>query len=259
MKMPVLFIGHGSPMNIIAENSYTRSLQKLGEMLPRPKAVLVISAHWETQGAFITAAPEPDIIYDFYGFPPELYQTRYPCPGSPEVAGWLQRMTQQQINTHPRRGLDHAAWAVLKHLMPRADIPVLELSLDRRRTPQQHYQLAKQLEPLRGQGILIIGSGNIVHNLSRVNFDSLYGQEVSWAVEFDRLISQLLLTGDHERLIAYQALPNAHLAIPTDEHYLPLLYAVALQTPDDNLDFICSDIQNGSISMRSLMLNQSPE
>lgn len=254
MKMPVLFIGHGSPINIVEDNSYTRSLAALGKDLPKPQAILVVSAHWQTRKTYITGAQLPPTIYDFYGFPDELYRVTYPAPGSPAIAARVQAVTQEAILVDDKRGIDHAAWAVLKHMYPSADIPVLELSLDVEKSPADHYQLAKKLAPLREEGILIIGSGNIVHNLSRINFDELYGSPYPWAVRFDGLIEQLLTTHDHDRLLDYANLPDSQLAIPTDEHYLPMLYAAALQTEQDSLRFTCTDMQNGSISMRSFII-----
>ena len=256
MRMPVLFIGHGSPMNIIEDNTYTRSLAALGGRLPKPTAILVVSAHWQTRNTYVTAASLPPTIYDFYGFPEELYEIKYPCPGSLEIAELVQAITGNQVRADHQRGIDHAAWAVLKHVFPQADIPVLELSLDRLKTPGQHYELGRKLAPLRDDGVLIIGSGNIVHNLAKVNFEQMYGDVYSWALEFDRRIAELMVYGDHGSLINYDQLPNARWAVPTNEHYLPLLYTLALQEETDVLQFTCTDMQNGSISMRSLMLSQ---
>ncbi|QDR81632.1 4,5-DOPA dioxygenase extradiol [Sporomusa termitida] len=257
MKMPVLFIGHGSPMNIIEDNSYTHSLNELGKILPRPKAIVVVSAHWQTRGTYITAAELPPTIYDFYGFPEELYAAAYSCPGSPATAALVQTITKETVKCDWNRGLDHAAWAVLKHMYPHADIPVLELSLDRGKSPQQHYELGNQLAPLRQEGILIIGSGNIVHNLSRIDFSQLYGTVYPWAAETDGQMAAALVKRDHAGLVNYETFPNARLAVPTNEHYLPMLYAIALQTETDRLEFTCTDIQNGSISMRSFMISEN--
>ena len=254
MQMPVLFVGHGSPMNIIADNTYTRSIQDLGRTLPRPAAVLVISAHWQTRGSFVTAAANPPTIYDFFGFPPALYRVKYETAGSPSIAERVRQVSQNRILPDGTRGIDHAAWAVLKHMVPAADIPVLELSLDVNLSPVEHYALGRTLAPLRQEGLLIMGSGNLVHNLSRVNFDSMYGENYDWAERFDKLMEELLLKREHKKLIEFDDLPDNRLAIPTDEHYLPMLYAVALQEPSEELRFCCSDIQNGSISMRSFVI-----
>ena len=254
MKMPVLFIGHGSPMNIIADNSYTLSMQELGRTLPKPSAVLVISAHWQTRGTFVTVAANPPTIYDFYGFPPALYREKYQAPGFPAIAERVRQVSQNRILPDGTRGIDHAAWAVLKHMVPAADIPVLELSLDVNLSPAEHYALGRTLAPLRQEGVLIMGSGNLVHNLSRINFDSMYGEKYDWAERFDKLMEELLLKREHGQLMEFDALPDNRLAIPTDEHYLPMLYAVALQEPSEELRFCCNDIQNGSISMRSFVI-----
>nr|NSL48606.1 4,5-DOPA dioxygenase extradiol [Dendrosporobacter quercicolus DSM 1736] len=252
--MPALFVGHGSPMNIIENNAYTRSLAELGRKLPRPEAVIVISAHWLTSGTYITAAQSPETIYDFYGFPEELYQAAYACPGSPEAAALVQEAAGRQIKPDARRGIDHAGWAVLKHMYPQGDIPVLEISLDVNKSPQGHYALGQALQSLRHQGILLVGSGNIVHNLARSNFSQLYGYVHPWAEEFDRQIAELLLARDHDRLINYQTIPHAGLAVPTDDHYLPMLYTIALQEENEALAFTCTDMQNASIAMRGFLI-----
>ncbi|SMC49647.1 4,5-DOPA dioxygenase extradiol [Sporomusa malonica] len=254
MKMPVLFVGHGSPINIIEDNSYTRSLAELGKDLPRPEAILVVSAHWQTRGTYITSSQAPKTIYDFYGFPDELYEITYNAPGAPEKAALVQETTNKEIRGDSDRGIDHAAWAFLKHMYPKADFPVMEMSLDVMKAPRDHYELGKKLAPLRNQGILIIGSGNIVHNLSRINFSRLYGDNYSWAVAFDKQIAEALVNRDHSSLIEYDKLTYATAAVPTNEHYLPMLYAAALQEERDILRFTCTDMQNGSISMRSFVI-----
>ncbi len=254
MKMPVLFIGHGSPMNIIDDNTYTRSLQELGRILPRPAAVLVVSAHWQTRGTYITSATAPPTVYDFYGFPPALYRVKYETAGLPVLAERVREVSGNLVSLDAARGIDHAAWAVLKHMYPAADIPVLEMSLDVNLSPAEHYALGKKLAPLRQEGILIIGSGNLVHNLSRINFDSMYGEKCDWAERFDNLMEELLQKRQHDRLIKYEALQDYRLAIPSDEHYLPMLYAAALQGAEESLRFSCNDIQNGSIAMRSFVI-----
>jgi 4,5-DOPA dioxygenase extradiol len=256
MKMPVLFIGHGSPINIVEDNSYTRSLVDLGKKLPRPEVIVVVSAHWQTRGTYITAAKKPPTIYDFYGFPQALYETTYTCPGSPEQAAFVQAITQNGITCDWERGIDHAAWAVLKHMYPNADIPVLEISLDVNKSPREHYEFGKKLAALRQEGVLIIGSGNVVHNLSRIDFSQLYGNVYSWAAETDSHIAAALVNHDHSSLINYENLPYAQVAVPTNEHYLPMLYSIALQAETDKLDFTCTDMQNGSISMRSFMISE---
>lgn len=256
MKMPALFIGHGSPINIIEDNSYTRSLVELGNNLPKPEAILVVSAHWETKGTYITCSLAPKTIYDFYGFPQELYEITYNSPGAPDKAALVQKTASKEIACDYNRGIDHAAWAVLKHMYPNADIPVMEMSLDVTKLPHEHYELGRKLVSLRSQGILIIGSGNIVHNLSRINFSQLYTETYSWAAEFDKQIAEALVNHDHSKLINYDKLPYANAAVPTNEHYLPMLYAAALQEERDILDFTCTDMQNGSISMRSFVIDE---
>lgn len=254
MKMPVLFIGHGSPMNIIDDNTYTRSLQELGRILPKPAAVLVVSAHWQTRGTYVTSAAVPPTIFDFYGFPSALYRVNYVPPGSPVIAERVREVSGNLVSLDAARGIDHAAWAVLKHMYPAADIPVLEISLDVNLSSADHYALGRKLAPLRQERILVMGSGNLVHNLSRINFDSMYGEKYDWAERFDHLMAELLQMRQHDRLIEYEELPDNRFAVPTDEHYLPMLYAVALQEPEESLRFSCTDIQNGSISMRSFII-----
>jgi 4,5-DOPA dioxygenase extradiol len=251
MKMPVLFIGHGSPENIILKNSFTRRLSKLGAEVPRPKAILVVSAHWLTDGTFVTCAERPRTIYDFYGFPEELYRLSYPSPGSPEVARLItEAVKSPAVKCDHSWGLDHASWAVLKHLYPEADIPVIEMSLDyspyngwRRPTLQTFYDLAGQLLPLRSQGVLIIGSGNIVHNLRVVDMMNMEAEPYDWAVEFDER--------DHKALLDCQNMSRATaLSVPTLDHYLPMVFAIGLQDKGDELEFLHEGFQNRSVSMR---------
>ncbi|WP_346354835.1 4,5-DOPA dioxygenase extradiol [Azotosporobacter soli] len=255
-RMPVLFVGHGSPMNMVADNSYTQSLVRVARDLPRPSGILVVSAHWQTKGTWLTASESPQLIYDFTGFPEELYRVTYPCPGAfshlPQGAEWL---AEKSILPHLTRGLDHAAYAVLRHMYPAANIPVMELSLDYGLTAAQHYAFAKGLAPLREQGILVIGSGNIVHNLRMADFYNLDAAPYEWAKEFDAAVKECLTSGEYVRLIEYERdLPQARLAVPTDEHYLPLLYAVALAESDDKVTFFHEGFQNASMSMRCLRI-----
>jgi 4,5-DOPA dioxygenase extradiol len=259
MKMPVLFIGHGSPENIILKNSFTRRLAELGRELPRPRIILVISAHWLTDGTYITCSARPETIYDFYGFPEELYHLSYPSPGSPEMAKRITELTKKPlIKCDYSWGLDHGAWAILKHIYPQADIPVIELSLDyspsngwNRPTLQSYYDLAKQLNPLRKDDILIIGSGNIVHNLRVVDMNHMDGKPYEWAVEFDEKVKRDLLENNHQDLLDCQNMSRAtSLSIPTLDHYLPMIFAIGLREKDDELEFIHEGFQNRSISMR---------
>lgn len=256
-KTPVLFLAHGSPMNIVLENSFTDSLAQLGGKIPKPTAILVVSAHWQTKGTFITASPAPETIYDFYGFPPELYDVTYPCPGGANLmAQWATVLKNADIAYDEQRGLDHAAWAVLKHLYPNADIPVMELSLDYGKNPEEHYQLAKKLAPLREQGVMIIGSGNIVHNLREINWD-MDGKPHEWGIRFDEKVKEYILAGKYAELIAYEKMgKDALLSIPTVEHYLPMLYSLGLQTAGEEVDFSHEGFQNASMSMRCFSIGK---
>jgi 4,5-DOPA dioxygenase extradiol len=252
-KMPALFIGHGNPMNAIEDNEFSRAWIKAGKSLPRPKAILCISAHWETAGTQVTGMEKPRTIHDFGGFPRPLYEMQYPAPGSPELA----QLVQDTIKKAPARidqnwGLDHGAWSVLCRLFPEADIPVVQLSLDRTQKPEHHYTLAKELLPLRYQGVLILGSGNIVHNLPMAVFrEGAY----EWALEFDQVAKNLILAGNHQDLIHYHDLGEAaRLSIPTNEHYLPLLYTLAQQEEGEEVHFFAEQVTYGSLSMRSLKI-----
>lgn len=259
MKMPVLFIGHGSPENIILKNSFTERLVRLRHEMPRPQTILVVSAHWLTDGTWVTSVEKPETIYDFYGFPEELYRLSYPSPGSPEVAGMVTELVKKPaVKLDRSRGLDHASWAILKHIYPKADIPVIEMSLDyspyngwNRPTLQSYYDLAKQLSPLREKGVLIIGSGNIVHNLRLVDTQNMDARPYEWAVEFDEKVKRDLLERNHKDLLNCQNSSRATaLSIPTLDHYLPMIFAAALQEKDDALDFVHEGFQNRSVSMR---------
>ena len=259
MKMPVLFIGHGSPMNIIADNSFTRRLTRLGKESPRPKAILVISAHWLTEGTLVTCADKPRTIHDFGGFPPELYRMHYPCPGSPETAQLAVDMVKKPLlKCDYEWGLDHASWAVLKHMYPNADVPVIEMSLDyspyngwHRQSLQYFYDLGAQLSPLREKEILIIGSGNIVHNLRYADMEDLEAKPFDWAVEFDDKAKRDLIERNHQDLLDCQNMSRTtSLAVPTLDHYLPMICTIAMQGKDEKLEFIYEGFQNRSVSMR---------
>ncbi len=257
-KMPVLFIGHGSPLNIISKNSYTDSLTKLAKDLPLPRAVMVISAHWLTDGTYVGCMPKPRTIYDFYGFPDELYRIRYPGPGSPEYAELVSKLVRSvRVKCDMGWGLDHASWAVLKHMYPKADIPVFEMSLHysfnewHPRPLQYHYDLAAEMAELRKNGVLIIGSGNIVHNLGLIDFHNTDARPYDWAMEFDNWVKSNLINRNHEDLLNFQKMgQSARLAVPTLDHYLPMIYAIALQEKNEPLTFTHEGFQNGSISMR---------
>ena len=252
-KLPALFVGHGSPMNAIEDNEFSRAWAETGTALPRPKAILCISAHWETAGTQVTAMEQPKTIHDFYGFPQPLYEMRYPAPGSPGLA----RLTRDTLRKAGVRldsewGLDHGAWSVLCRMFPGADIPVVQLSLDRTREPAFHYELAKELRPLRNKGILILGSGNMVHNLRMVVWED---KAYDWAIEFDATLKQLILSADHDSIVHYSRLGQAaRLSVPTNEHFLPLLYILALQDRDESVEFFTEEVTSGSLSMRSLKI-----
>jgi 4,5-DOPA dioxygenase extradiol len=263
MKMPVLFIGHGSPENIILKNTFTERLVKLGLELPRPRSILVVSAHWLTDGTYVTGATKPKTIYDFYGFPPELYKLSYPSPGAPEEAKQITALIKYpSIKLDYSWGLDHASWAILKHMYPKADIPVIEMSLDyspyngwNRQSLQYFYDLAKQLGPLREKGVLIIGSGNIVHNLRVADMAKMDAQPYEWAIEFDEKAKLDLLERNHKDLLDCQNMSRAtSLSIPTLDHYLPMIFAIGLQEIDDRLEFIHEGFQNRSVSMRCFQI-----
>ena len=255
--MPLLFLGHGSPMNAIEENEFVNGFRKVGGEIPTPSAILCISAHWETTGTQITAMENPPTIHDFGGFPQELYEVEYPAPGSPVLAGELKSLiTKTVAGLDYQWGLDHGAWSVIKHLYPEANIPVIEMSLDYYQSPQYHYDLAKDLAALRDKGILIIGSGNIVHNLGMIAWDklnSLYGYD--WAIEAAGKMKKYILDDDHLSLINYKSHGRSfQLSVPTPEHYLPLLYILALKGKNENLSFFNENQVAGSLDMTSVKI-----
>ncbi len=254
-RMPVLFIGHGSPINIVSHNTYTQSLQSLSASLPKSEAILVISAHWLTRGTYMNSTERPEQIYDFYGFPHELYKIRYQPPGAPEIAGSIVKDSRfKNIQIDKERGIDQGAWAVLLFLFPKADIPVLEMSIDMTLDEEGHYNFARKFSFLRRQKILIIGSGNIVHNLRQAEYME-DARPFPWAVEFDNFIKDALLQKDTERLLHFKKIsPAAALAVPTNDHYLPMLYIAGLQEKGEEITFFHEGIQNGSVSMRSFII-----
>lgn len=257
-RMPVLFVGHGSPMNAIEENEFVRGWQNMGKTLPRPKAILCISAHWETRGTYVTAVPKPKTIHDFGGFPQALYAVEYPAPGSPELAAETQRVvTKTSVGLDEKWGLDHGAWTVIRHMYPKADVPVIEMSLDYYQSPQYHFDLAKELSALRNKGVLIIGSGNMVHNLRLVAWDKVdepeYGYD--WAVGANEKFKSLIKSGDFKSLINYANLGReVQLAVPTPDHFLPLLYALALKEKEEKVTFFNDKPVMGSLTMTSLKI-----
>ena len=259
-RMPAVFIGHGSPMNAIEENSYTRSLNKLGRAMPKPEAVLVVSAHWLTKGTCVCCVQKPETIHDFYGFPDDLYRIDYAAPGAPDHAKILTQISKGEVRCDLTWGLDHASWTVLKHIYPKADVPVFELSLDYipgafdERPVRYHYDLAKRLARIREEGVLVLGSGNAVHNLRMIDFRNVEAAPYDWALAFDEDLRKALLAGDHEKLINYRTMPGGNLAVPTLDHYLPMFYALGMKQPDESLEFLHEGFQNKSISMRSFII-----
>lgn len=257
-KMPVLFIGHGSPMNAIEDNIFSKRWQQMGKEIPTPKAVVVVSAHWLTKGTMVTAMPNPKTIHDFGGFPQALFDVQYPAPGSPELATEIQKLiTNPAVELDHDWGLDHGTWSVVKHMYPDADIPVLQLSIDYYKPAAYHYELAKQLLSLRKKGVLIIGSGNMVHNLRMVAWDKLNEPEYGfdWALEMNDVFKNKISNGFHKELIQYEKLHKAAtLAIPTPDHYYPLLYILALQTDNDKVEFFNDKAVGGSLTMTSVKI-----
>jgi 4,5-DOPA dioxygenase extradiol len=257
-KMPVLFIGHGSPMNGIEDNEYSASWAKLAREIPRPQAVLCVSAHWLTQGTFVTAMEKPKTIHDFGGFPQALFDVRYPAPGSTAVAEATRRAVRSAgVRLDHEWGLDHGAWTVIRRMYPQADVPVLQLSIDYHRPPQYHYDLGKELAGLREKGVLILGSGNMVHNLRRVAFDRIDGPEFGfdWALEMKAAFAKHILARNHAALIDYPGLGEAaKLAIPTPDHYYPLLYALGLQEKGESAVLFNDKAVGGSLTMTSVKI-----
>lgn len=253
-KMPILFLGHGSPMNAIEENEFVAGFRDISKEITKPNAIICISAHWETNGTKITAMQKPRTIYDFGGFPKELYQVKYDVMGSPELANDVKDLVQKtQIELDHSWGVDHGTWSVVKHLYPNADIPVLQLSMDYNMSPKDHYELAKELNKLRHKGILIIGSGNIVHNLRKVDWKRInenFGYD--WAIETNNKIKEFISDDNHLDLINYDKQGQSFkLAIPTPEHYLPLLYILALKEKNDMTKIFNDKAVSGSLTMTS--------
>jgi 4,5-DOPA dioxygenase extradiol len=254
-RMPLLFIGHGSPMNGIEDNVFSASWEQLGRDIPKPAAVLVISAHWFTQGTLITAMEKPRTIHDFYGFPKALFDVQYTAPGSPTLAGETASLIHKaEVGLDHEWGLDHGTWSVVRRMYPNADIPVLQLSIDYTKGPQYHYELAREIESLRKKGVLIIGSGNMVHNLRILDWhkpDTGY----DWAIEMNEKFKQLITSQDHSSLIRYDNFGQAgKLSIPTPDHYFPLLYILGLQNDKDQVSFFNDYLTMGSISMTSVIV-----
>ncbi|WP_288741948.1 4,5-DOPA dioxygenase extradiol [uncultured Rheinheimera sp.] len=253
---PALFIGHGSPMNALEQNAQVQQWQSVVKGLP-PQAILMVSAHWYTKGTAVTAMAAPKTIHDFYGFPQDLHQVQYPAPGSPQLAAEIKTLLNpHQVELDLTWGLDHGAWSVLIHMFPKADIPVVQLSLDQHLSPAEHLQLAKKLAPLRQQGVMILGSGNVVHNLRMLDWQST--QPPLWAEQFNHQIKELLLSKKVEEIAQYQSFGEAaRLAVPHPDHFLPLLYVLGSMLDGDNISLFNDDILYGALSMLSVKLSQS--
>jgi 4,5-DOPA dioxygenase extradiol len=255
-RMPALFVGHGNPMNAIQENAWTRSWAAIGAAVPRPRAVLCVSAHWYLPGTAVTATSQPRTIHDFGGFPPELYRVQYPAPGAPELAARVAQLLEPVPVALDRSwGLDHGAWSVLVHVCPGADIPVVQLSIDETNAASWHFEIAKKLAPLRDEGVLIIGSGNLVHNLHTYSWGNPAVEPYDWAIRFETLARRALATADFSPLVNYQSLGrDAMLSAPTPDHYLPLLYVLAQHRQGERVSFPAEGFDGGSISMLSVQL-----
>jgi 4,5-DOPA dioxygenase extradiol len=260
-RMPVLFIGHGSPMNAIEENEFAIGWRNMGKTLPKPKAALIISAHWETRGTMVTAMQKPVTIHDFGGFPKALFDVQYPAPGNPELAKETKDLIKKtEVRLDEKWGLDHGAWSVMRRLFPEADVPVIEMSLDYYQSPAYHFELSRELSSLRNKGVLIIGSGNMVHNLGMVAWDKFGSEteyEYDWALEAREKMKGFIFNGDFKSLVNYESQGKAfHLAIPTPEHYLPLLYALALKEEDEKVTLFNDKVIAGSLAMTSLKIGR---
>ncbi|MDA0176274.1 hypothetical protein C7H62_2101 [Mesoflavibacter sp. HG96] len=257
-RMPVFFLGHGSPMNGIEDNQFVQGFKKQGELLEKPNSIIVISAHWETKGTKVTAMEFPKTIHDFGGFPKALYEVQYPAPGHPELAKEISTIVQPEDTVHldHQWGLDHGAWTVVKHMFPKADVPVIQLSLDFTLNGQQHFDLAQQLNRLRDKGVLIVGSGNMVHNLRRLEWSKIndnYGYD--WAIEANTKMKEWILSSNHKQLIDFKNQTQAfNLAIPTPEHYLPLIYVMAMANNKDEKLLFNDQYLGGSLSMTSVKI-----
>jgi 4,5-DOPA dioxygenase extradiol len=255
-RLPAVFIGHGNPMNALLRNLYTDAWSALGTNIPRPKTVLCISAHWFAPGTGVTVTTSPRTIHDFGGFPRELYQVMYPAPGDPELARRVQKLLAPlPVTLDESWGLDHGAWAVLCHVYPHADVPVVQLSIDETQPPAFHYEIGRRLAPLREEGVLIVGSGNLVHNLHAYAWGRHVVEPFDWAVRFEQQARDMLLAAEHRPLIDYAKLGrDALLSIPTPDHYLPLLYVIATRQKEDTVSFPVEGVDGGSISMLAVQV-----
>lgn len=257
-KMPVLFMGHGSPMNAIEDNEFVQGWKTIAKTLPKPTAILCISAHWETKGTMVTAMEKPRTIHDFGGFPKELFEVKYPANGSPEMAKETKKIiTKTEVQLDQQWGLDHGCWSVVKHLYPNADVSVFQMSLDYTQKPQYHYELAKELNALRSKGVLIVGSGNIVHNLGLIAWDKMKEPNYAydWAIEANTKMKKFILENNHKELINYTSQGKSfELAIPSPDHYLPLLYTLALKDDKEKIQIFNDKAVMGSLTMTSFKI-----
>lgn len=255
-KMPALFLGHGSPMNVIENNKFSKGWELLGKSIATPRVILSISAHWVTRGTFVTAMENPRTIHDFGNFPQALFDVQYPAKGDPELANRIQSLiTNTEVSLDSNWGLDHGTWGLLARMYPDANVPVLQLSLDGTLTSIEHYEIAKSLKPLRDEGVLILGSGNIVHNLNYFSFN-VDDEPCEWAVEFDEKIKQLLLKGNHQGILEYESLGEiARFSAPTPEHFLPLIYVMAVQNKEERVTFPVEGLVSRGASMRGVMIS----
>jgi 4,5-DOPA dioxygenase extradiol len=256
-KTPLLFIGHGHPMNALFDNNFTQTLTKIGNSIEKPNAIMVVSAHWETNGTFVSVSPHPKTIYDFGGFDRRLFEIKYEPKGHPDLAkSVIETAPTFGIQTDQSMGLDHGAWTVLKYLYPKADIPVFQLSIDYTQPPAHHYKLANALKKMREKGVLIIGSGNIVHNLGILDWNNINAKPFDWAIEFDELVKSKLNKHDFDSLINYQQFGKlAQMAIPSNDHYLPMLYTLGLADKSEQVKYLFEGHQYGSISMRCFQIS----
>ena len=254
--LPVIFFGHGNPMNAISNNGYTDAWQRIGQNIPKPKAILAVSAHWYIPQTAVTVSATPRTIHDFGGFPPELYQVKYPAPGNPALAHRIQELLLPlEVKLDNDWGLDHGTWSVLTHVYPDADIPIVQLSIDESKPTLFHYEMGQKLAPLRNEGILIIGSGNLVHNLHTYAWGRHLPEPYDWAVRFEQTARKMILAGEHESLIHYEGMgKDAALSIPTPDHYLPLLYVLGATQKHERVQFPVEGVDGGSISMLTVQI-----
>lgn len=256
-SMPAIFIGHGNPMNIVRHNQWTEGWRSLGTAIPRPRAILAVSAHWYIPSTMVTAMPHPRTIHDFGGFPQELYEIEYPAPGDPALAIRVQSLLAPiPVEPDEEWGLDHGTWSVLDHMFPEADIPVVQLSINRTQPPSFHYEIGKRLAPLRDEGILLLGSGNLVHNLQAYEWERPDVGAFNWASRFEEKVRGLLRAGKDAQLIDYAGLgPEAKLSVPTPDHYLPFLYVLGSRREGESVSFPIQGFDGGSMSMLAVEIS----